>query len=302
MVGVLTGPAYDAGYFRLLVGVGSLAIPLGFMMLSLCKTYWQILLAQAFLIGMGNGCLFVPSVAILPQWFSTRKALANGIAASGSSIGGIIYPIVFRQLYPQIGFGWTVRVMGFLSLATCAFSFSVMRPRVFPTHKRHLTDLGAFKEAPYTLFNIAMAFGFMGFYGPIYYVSLNPTQEVHQAPVPTVSLFRLHSRFLVSSTMLKSVTDPAVCYSKGHYRCQLRFLSPPNPKRSICFWANLSKLHDRHSRPIQRPRAGGIDLRYTRTVLDRHQQQTGHDHLCNSLWIFQWRLRITSSCGISVPD
>ena len=218
MVGVLTGPAYDAGYFRVLVGVGSLAIPLGFMMLSLCKTYWQILLAQAFLIGMGNGCLFVPSVAILPQWFSSRKALANGIAASGSSIGGIIYPIVFRQLYPQIGFGWTVRVMGFLSLATCAFSFFVMRPRVFPTHKRHLTDLGAFKEPPYTLFCIAMAFGFMGFYGPVYYVSLTTTKNVDLVVAQHIYIIPSHSTqyYLVmisnSIFMLTSKPDSTLCH------------------------------------------------------------------------------------------
>jgi MFS family permease len=167
MIGVLTGPAYDAGYFRALITLGGFLIPFGFMMLSLCKEYWQVVLAQAFVIGLGNGCLFVPSVAILPQYFSTRKAVANGIAASGSSIGGVVYPIVFRQLYPRFGFHWTVRVMGFICLATCAFSVCVMRPRIFPKHKRHLTDLAAFKEIPYTVFNIAMFFGFIGFYGPV---------------------------------------------------------------------------------------------------------------------------------------
>jgi MFS family permease len=167
MVGVLTGPAYDAGYFRALIVIGAILIPFGFMMLSLCKEYWQVLLAQAFVIGLGNGCLFVPSVAILPQYFTTHKALANGVAATGSSIGGVIYPIVFRQLYPRIGFPWTVRVLGFIALAGCTFSVCVMRPRIFPKHKRHLTDFAAFKEVPYTVFNIAMFFGFIGFYGPV---------------------------------------------------------------------------------------------------------------------------------------
>jgi MFS family permease len=131
MIGVLTGPAYDAGYFRGLVATGAFLIPFGFMMLSLCREYWQVLLAQAFVIGLGNGCLFVPSVAILPQYFTTHKALANGIAASGSSIGGVIYPVVFRQLYPRIGFAWTVRVMGFICLAGCAFSVCVQRNSIY---------------------------------------------------------------------------------------------------------------------------------------------------------------------------
>ena len=134
-------------------------IPFGFFMTSLCTSYWQTMLAQAFLIGIGNGLLFVPSV-------TTHTALANGIAASGSSFGGIIYPIVLRQLYPRIGFPWAVRVLGFIALATAGSSFLIMRPRVMPKHKRHLTDLAAFKEPPYMLFCLAMFFGFIGFYGP----------------------------------------------------------------------------------------------------------------------------------------
>jgi MFS family permease len=140
------------------------------MMTSLAKEYWQVMLAQAFCIGIGNGLIFVPSVAILPSYFTTRKALANGLAASGSSFGGVIYPIVFRQLQQQVGFAWATRTLGFISLATCWFSVLVMKPRVLPKQKRQLTDFAAFKELPYTLFCISMIFGFIGLYGPLYYI------------------------------------------------------------------------------------------------------------------------------------
>lgn len=169
-MGVISGPVYDAGYFRHLIITGAVLIPLGFMMTSLAREYWQTMLAQAFCIGLGNGCIFVPSVAILPQYFSTKKALANGVAAAGSSIGGVIYPIVFRQLYPRIGFPWATRVLGFISLVTISFSVIVMKPRIRPQGKRKLFDFGAFTELPYLLFCIAMFFGFIGFYGPIFYI------------------------------------------------------------------------------------------------------------------------------------
>ncbi|KAF2176938.1 MFS general substrate transporter [Zopfia rhizophila CBS 207.26] len=83
-------------------------------MLSLCHEYWQVLLAQAICIGIGCGALFIPSVAILSTYFTTKIATAVGLAASGSSLGGVIYPIVFHKLLPQIGFGWTTRVIAFL--------------------------------------------------------------------------------------------------------------------------------------------------------------------------------------------
>ncbi|MCJ1453667.1 hypothetical protein MMC28_004015 [Mycoblastus sanguinarius] len=104
IIGAVTGPLYDAGYFRHLILTGCLLVAFGFMMTSLCSQYWQVILAQGICIGLGQGCLFIPSVAILPQYFTSKKALAIGTAASGSSLGGVIYPIVFRQLQPKIGF------------------------------------------------------------------------------------------------------------------------------------------------------------------------------------------------------
>lgn len=176
-VGVVTGPLYDAGHFRLLICTGAFLVPFGFFMTSICSKYWQFVLAQGMCIGIGNGCLFVPSIAILPQYFTTKKALANGLAASGSSLGGVIYPIVFHRLVNQLGFGWTTRIMGFLSLVTCLFSVAIMKPRVFPKETRALLDLKAFHETPYALFCAAMFFGFIGFYGPVFYLQTSAIED-----------------------------------------------------------------------------------------------------------------------------
>lgn len=64
----------------------------GMMMVSLCTQYWQLILAQGIVVGIGGGCLFVPSVAILPTYFSTRMAFTIGVAGSGSGIGESCYP------------------------------------------------------------------------------------------------------------------------------------------------------------------------------------------------------------------
>ena len=90
LVGALCGPIYDMGYFRLLIFTGSFLIVFGQMMLSLCTEYYQVFLAQAICVGLGAGCLFVPSVAILSTYFSTKIATAMGLAASGSSLGKFI--------------------------------------------------------------------------------------------------------------------------------------------------------------------------------------------------------------------
>jgi hypothetical protein len=85
--GLITGPIFDAGYIRGLVLVGSVAAVFGMMMTSICIEYWQVVLAQGLCVGVGAGCMLLPSVAIMPQYFTKGRAFATGIAVAGSSTG-----------------------------------------------------------------------------------------------------------------------------------------------------------------------------------------------------------------------
>jgi MFS family permease len=177
IVGVATGPLFDAGYFYVLLTVGSFLVVFGMFMTSLCTEFWQVMLAHGITIGLGSGCLFIPSVAIVSTYFTTKKSFATGIAASGSSLGGIIYPIVFARLQPRIGFGWATRVIAFLMLGMMLICIAVMRVRVLPPQKRRLLEPRAFLEVPFTMFNLGEFFGFMGLYIPFFYVGSYATSK-----------------------------------------------------------------------------------------------------------------------------
>ncbi|KIA75822.1 hypothetical protein HK57_00436 [Aspergillus ustus] len=178
-LGALTGPIYDAGFIAPLLYTGSFLVVFGHMMLSLCHTFWQVLLAQSICVGIGAGLLFVPSIAVLSNYFTTKLAFAVGIAASGSSVGGVVYPILIRELQSTIGFGWAVRVAGFLALFGLSLACFVMTMHKLPppAHRRKFTDWSAFKEPPYTLFNTGMFLCFMGLYVPYYYIESIAIQE-----------------------------------------------------------------------------------------------------------------------------
>lgn len=170
LVGALTGPIYDGGHLHWLLLPGSFLIVFGHMMLSLATEYYQALLAQAVCIGIGAGMLFVPAVAVISTYFNTKVAFAIGIAASGSSFGGIIYPIVLHKLIPQVGLPWAVRILGFMALATLIIPNCVMKMRVKPAKKRALVDLSAFREGPYMVYCIGSTIGFCGLYCFFFYI------------------------------------------------------------------------------------------------------------------------------------
>lgn len=92
-LGLVVGPAYDAGYFRHLLVLGCTLIFAGILLQSFCVAFWQYLLTQGVLVGLGAGCLSLLAVIVPSLWFNTRLPIANGIAASGSGLGG--YDIFF---------------------------------------------------------------------------------------------------------------------------------------------------------------------------------------------------------------
>ncbi|KAF1964158.1 monocarboxylate permease [Bimuria novae-zelandiae CBS 107.79] len=177
ITGLIAGPIYDRGYLRLLLLTGSFMVVFGHMMLSLCTEYWQVLLCQAFCVGIGSGLLFTPTVSLLPTYFSTHMGLAVGIASSGSSLGGVIYPIVLYRLLDQVGFPWAVRSMAFIALATFILPLAVMRVRVRAPKPRAVVDWAAFRDAPFMTFTLSVLIVFIGNAVLIFYISFYPQNK-----------------------------------------------------------------------------------------------------------------------------
>lgn len=173
LVGLISGPLFDAGYCTHLLAIGLFLIVLGMFMASLCTTLWQVLLAQGVTVGIGCGLIFLPSAAIMSQYFKRRRALALGIASSGSPMAGIVFPIIFGRLQPAIGFAWATRVIAFVLLAIAAVPLATMRTRVPPTgHRRSLVDVSGFRDASFMLFIGGMFFVFLTLYVAFFYIQL----------------------------------------------------------------------------------------------------------------------------------
>jgi MFS family permease len=178
-VAVITGPLFDMGYCRVLILTGTLFETSGFMLTSIGTAYWHILLAQGICIGLGTCCLSIPSMAIVPLYFSKRRALAMATATVGSGLGSTLYPLAFQRLQSSVGFPWTMRILGFVSFATCVFALAVIRPRrraEKPAWQqggftwRWLVDLAAFKDRKYLLYCVASFFSNLAFFIPSYFL------------------------------------------------------------------------------------------------------------------------------------
>ncbi|GIJ88142.1 hypothetical protein Asppvi_007059 [Aspergillus pseudoviridinutans] len=176
-MGPFVGAVYDRYGPRLLLLIGSIMHVFGIMMASLGKDYYQILLAQGLCSGLGASAIFSPSITCAAAWFNRNRGAAFGVLFTGSSVGGIVFPILVSHLIREIGFGWAMRVCAFLILFLLIIANVTVRAWQPPRPKR---VTGAQLVKPLTEFQfVLLAVGFFlftyGFYVPINYL---PTQAL----------------------------------------------------------------------------------------------------------------------------
>lgn len=63
--GVFTGRLLDAGFFVPTFFVGAVLQVLGMFLMSICTKYWQFMLTQGFLTGLGGGIFFTPALSLV---------------------------------------------------------------------------------------------------------------------------------------------------------------------------------------------------------------------------------------------
>lgn len=153
-----TGRLTDAGYFKQVIILGTVLQILGLFMTSLSTQYWQLFVAQGVCLGLGNGCLFCPTISLVSTYFVKKRSLAIGVVACGSATGGLVFPAMVQQLLPKVGFGWTLRALGFVQLACLVICIIFAKQRLPPRRGGPIVEWAAFKELPYTLFTAGIFF------------------------------------------------------------------------------------------------------------------------------------------------
>ena len=208
-VGTFSGRALDAGYYRHVALVGLVLQVLGIFMTSLVTKYWHLLLAQGICQGLGSGLVFTPTVALVSTYFSKKRAVAVSCMTAGTATGGIVFPVIARQLLDKVGFAWTLRVMGFIMLANSAIVLALVRTRCPARSTGPLIELAAFADPWYSFFGLGLLLASLGLYFGYYYVS-----PPNRLPLPSLPLTCLVDYPFCSGhhpRLFSNVSRPAPC-------------------------------------------------------------------------------------------
>lgn len=152
--------------------IGCVLEATAFICASFAHNFWELFMAQGVLFGISMGLLFTPSVGIPSQWFTRRRALATGICAGGSGLGGIIFNLGTNAMIINISLEWAYRITAIIVLVanlTATLLTREFTPRTGPrtiSVRKSLFDHTVFRFKGY---NYILAWGIMSLFG---YVTL----------------------------------------------------------------------------------------------------------------------------------
>ncbi|KAI0048508.1 MFS general substrate transporter [Auriscalpium vulgare] len=163
--------------------VGGLVVCVTSMLISSFATkVWHLILLQGVVYGIAGGCLYMPVVFWLSEWFVERRSFAGSFIFGGSGLGGAAFPIVANYLLQRVGFRWTIRAIALAVGALGGLAILGVKPRlpIPPASRRTRApplDFSFIKSPVFisvgiTVFLQALAYFPVSLYIPTYAVSL----------------------------------------------------------------------------------------------------------------------------------
>ncbi|KAJ6549580.1 MFS general substrate transporter [Mycena vulgaris] len=173
--GGIIGRVFDAYGPRWIMAAGTIIYVFSIMMTSISTEYYQYLLVHGVLFGLG-----ILSVAF------------QRVVASGSSFGGVMYPILLQRLFQSVGFGWGVRISGLISGVVCCIAIATVTRYAPPKQRGAAYKLSeTFRDSRFVLLAAGSSLVALGLFIPFFFI----VDYAHDLTIPA------HMSFIVLAVM-----------------------------------------------------------------------------------------------------
>ena len=137
---------------------------------------WHFILTYSILCGIGSSLIFTPAIGSIAHFFYRRRAATTGLASTGGSAGGIIFPLMLQRLFPEVGFQWATRILAFLFLFLLCIANLLIRSRLQPSKDSNVVqniwpDWRIFKNRVFVLTTAGVFFIEWALFIPLSYIS-----------------------------------------------------------------------------------------------------------------------------------
>jgi MFS family permease len=177
------------------------------------------------------------------QWFVRRRGLAAGIATSGSSLGGVIFPIFLNRTMEEVGFFGAVRYAALLIGILLAVACLLVRARL-PRRKWSgdvaWIDMRLFKQKPFAIYTVGSFLTMWGLWAPFDYLS---SMAINAGFSPSLALYLIS--IMNASSIAGRILPPHIGDRIGHFNV-LTICAMGTGVSMLCLWLPFN-YHPSHA-------------------------------------------------------
>ncbi|KAH7910119.1 MFS general substrate transporter [Hygrophoropsis aurantiaca] len=164
------GRLFDAYGPKALLLSGTVVYVFSIMITSIASRYYEFMIAQGLIFGVGAGLVYSPAVSATATHFIRYRATATSLAMAGGGVGGVVFPILFQHLSEKMGFAWAIRISGFISLACCFVSCITISSRLQPQKPGPWVDTTSFRDVKFMIQTAGFCVSCFGLFVPWTYI------------------------------------------------------------------------------------------------------------------------------------
>jgi MFS family permease len=159
---------------NLTLAFGTVVMSLGIITAGFSTEVWHLYITMGLVFGIGSSLVYMSIVAVIPQWFTTRRGTAMGISSAGSGFGGLALSPMVTSLVQKYGLPWAHRIIGLMAFGICMIAACLIRTRLPPNAKKQPIKspikLSMLKDINFIIMLAGVVIALFGYLIPLFYL------------------------------------------------------------------------------------------------------------------------------------
>ncbi|KAI0354277.1 MFS general substrate transporter [Trametes cingulata] len=172
MLSVIPGKLADRYGYKPFLAAGGILWTLSMLASVFATQLWHYFVIMGLIQGLANALVYPLIVALPAQWFLRYRGLATGIVVAGSSIGGAVSSLIFRQMLTSLGLKKSFAIYTAIDGSLLFAAWFMISERRKPTERKKIiwVDRSFFTDPVFWSLGGCFFFTVFGYLSPIFFL------------------------------------------------------------------------------------------------------------------------------------
>ncbi len=127
VTGIAVGRMNDRYGPRFVMSMSGICLGVGYMLMSMVHSTWQLYLFYGLIVGTGMVGGFVPLMSTVVRWFERKRGMMTGVIAAAIGIGAVVGPPLAHRLITLYGWRTSYVILGGVLLGVVLLAAQFLR-------------------------------------------------------------------------------------------------------------------------------------------------------------------------------